>query len=212
MGLGQWDKALADFSRAIELNPKVPMAWNNRASAHFSLGQWEKALADSSRAIELDPNYALAWDKRGATHVELRQWDKALADCSRAIELNPKLITAWRSRGFAFTNLGQWDKAAADYAVLVELAPKDNRYWSALGELRYRAADCKGAVTALEKAVELGKGGSTINWLYLAMARWKLGDKDKAREWYDRAEKDRANDPALKALRAEAEALITKPK
>jgi hypothetical protein len=48
------------------------------------------------------------------------------------------------------------------------------------------------------------------------MAHFKLGDRDKAREWYDRAatraEKEQANNPALKALRAEAEKLITKPK
>ena len=68
----------------------------------------------------------------------------------------------------------------------------------------------------LEKATELDKGGDAGDWLYIAMARWQLGDKEKAREWYDRAKGRADKDPApgaeLKALLAEAAKLIAKPK
>jgi tetratricopeptide (TPR) repeat protein len=216
-GLRQWDKALADHSRAIELDPKLALAWYNRAAARAQLRQWDKVLADCSQAVELDPKLAMAWANRGGAHAALGQWDKALADSSKAIEVNPKLVLAWTNRGLAFTNLGRWDKAAADYARAVELAPKEKAYWSALGQVRYRATDYKAAVSALDKAMELEKGGNAFDWLYLAMARWKLGDEAKARDWYHRAarraeEKDQANNARLKALRAEAEKLIAKPK
>lgn len=36
-------------------------------------------------------------------------------------------------------------------------------------------------------AVQLSKGGDAVDWLFLAMAHWKLGHKDEARKWYDQA-------------------------
>ncbi|MGA2258790.1 MAG: protein kinase, partial [Thermoguttaceae bacterium] len=76
--LKQWDKALADFSKAIELDPKDANTWNSRGLAYNELKQGDKARADYSKAIELDPKYALAWNNRGWAYNGLKQFDKAL--------------------------------------------------------------------------------------------------------------------------------------
>ena len=68
--LGQPDKALADFSKAIELDPKLRDGLVNRGVVYEKLGQWDKALDHYSKAIELDPNRELAWSNRG---VDLRE-------------------------------------------------------------------------------------------------------------------------------------------
>ena len=54
--LDDLDKALADFSKAIELDPKSAMAWNNRGLVYSKLGQVDKASPTYSKAIELDPS------------------------------------------------------------------------------------------------------------------------------------------------------------
>src|SRR5262249_23267004 len=94
-----------------------------------------------------------------------------------------------------------------------ELAPKDGNYWNTLGVAQYRASDWKDAIAALEKSNELLKGNElSFNAFFLAMGHWQQGNKDKAREWYDRAvvwmAKNNPQDEELRRFEAEAEALL----
>jgi Flp pilus assembly protein TadD len=69
----------------------------------------------------------------------------------------------------------------------VEIARKEWAGWNTLGAAHYGAGNWKESVTALEKSMELRKGGDSFDWFFLAMAQWQLGEKDQARQWYDRA-------------------------
>jgi WD40 repeat protein/serine/threonine protein kinase/tetratricopeptide (TPR) repeat protein len=93
----------------------------------------------------------------------------------------------------------------------VEKEPKNGGYWNTLGVARYRAGDWKGTVAALEKSMELRKGGTSEDWFFLAMAHWQLGRRDQARQWYDRAvvwmKKNKPAIEKLMAFRAESEEL-----
>src|SRR5205807_535649 len=87
--LRRYEEAVADSSRAIELDPKHALAWYNRGVSYNKLGQSDKAVGDFSRAIELGPKHAPAWNNRGWAYSKLGQPVKAVADFSRAIELDP---------------------------------------------------------------------------------------------------------------------------
>src|SRR5262249_45609342 len=52
--------------------------------------------------------------------------------------------------------------------------------WNTLGLASYRTGDDKAAVAALEKAMNLRSGGNSFDWFFLAMAHWRLGERDKA--------------------------------
>ena len=49
---GQYDKAISDFTKAIELNPKSAEAYSRRRHAYI-----EKVTSDYKKAIELNPEY-----------------------------------------------------------------------------------------------------------------------------------------------------------
>jgi len=70
------DKAIADESKAIEIDPKNATAYYNRGVAYDTLGQWDKAIADYSRAIEIDPKYAKAYSNRNNAYRKLRSGKK----------------------------------------------------------------------------------------------------------------------------------------
>src|SRR5262249_12615105 len=96
---------------------------------------------------------------------------------------------------------------------VVELAPTAAYAWNTLGVARYRAGDWKGAIEALEKSESLEPDKHlAFNGLFLALARWQLGQKNEARTWYGKAEvwmeKNRPKDEELLRLRAEAAALL----
>jgi tetratricopeptide (TPR) repeat protein len=77
---------------------------------------------------------------------------------------------------------------AVELAVkAVDARPKVGGYWNTLGVARYRAGHWSDAVAALEKSVQLGNGGDAFDGFFLAMAHWQLGDKDQARDCYDKA-------------------------
>ena len=95
----------------------------------------------------------------------------------------------------------------------VALAPKSAKIQNTLGVARYRTGDWKGAITALTRAEELEPDKHLgLNAFFLAMAHWQLGEKEAAREFYDRAvawmnDKSPHNAELLR-FRAEAEALF----
>jgi tetratricopeptide (TPR) repeat protein len=69
----------------------------------------------------------------------------------------------------------------------VALAPRARDSWHILGVAQYRAGDWKAAAEALETSLTLQDGGDASDWLFLAMARWRMGDQTAARRWYDKA-------------------------
>ena len=64
----------------------------------------------------------------------------------------------------------------------------------------------------LQKSMELRKGGDSFDWFFLAMAYGRLGDTEKARQWYQRAtvwmEKNGATNEELGRFKAEAAELL----
>ena len=61
----QYDRAVADYTKAIQLNPSYANAYNGRAWAFLKLGEAKKGLLDANKALDLRPQYAPALDIRG---------------------------------------------------------------------------------------------------------------------------------------------------
>jgi tetratricopeptide (TPR) repeat protein/tRNA A-37 threonylcarbamoyl transferase component Bud32 len=106
-----------------------------------------------------------------------------------------------------------------DPALAVRLArkavvarPESADYRNTLGVAHYRNGDDKAAVAELETAMSLRAGGNGFDWFFLAMAHWRLGDRDRARAWFERAvqgaDRHRPQDGEMCRFRAEAEALL----
>lgn len=55
--LNDFDRAIADYTSTIEIEPTFPQAWYNRGCARLSLGQYDEALADFNRVLELEPRF-----------------------------------------------------------------------------------------------------------------------------------------------------------
>ncbi len=94
----------------------------------------------------------------------------------------------------------------------VAASPQVPAWWTALGVAQYRGGDSEPAVRALEKSIELAKGGACNECFFLAMAHWQLGHRDQARQWYRKAVDEMGKTEIRGAetlpFHAEAEALI----
>jgi len=58
---GQHDRAISDFSKAIEINPNDAEAYNNRGFAYFNKGRYDLAISDYNKGIEINPRHAKAY-------------------------------------------------------------------------------------------------------------------------------------------------------
>ena len=62
----EFDKALADYNKAIELDGKQPGFLVGRGTVYEEKGQLEQALADYSKALELNSEWAAAHQGKSA--------------------------------------------------------------------------------------------------------------------------------------------------
>jgi TonB family protein len=88
--MGEYDTAIADYNKAIELNSKEPSVYFSRGLAHFNKLSYTPAIADFDKVIELDPKEAMAYFKRGNALEKLGSFEKALTDYQKAVELDPE--------------------------------------------------------------------------------------------------------------------------
>jgi tetratricopeptide (TPR) repeat protein len=135
--LGQHDQALADFGKAIELDPDIAAYVRKYANTYYKEGQYETALIYFGKAIELDPDNAVRYlYSRAHACKAMGQLDKAIADLNKALELAPDGMTPggnniWDSRAKMYEAAGEYQKAAADARKAQELeadmeSPKEN--------------------------------------------------------------------------------------
>src|SRR5437773_5199544 len=108
-----FDAAVAEFTKAIEANPKDARGYANRGTAYrqgartaIAAGdqegastRYQSALADFSKYVELAPKDASGYAEHGQTLSELKQYDAALADFNKALELKPDDLNAVKFRG-----------------------------------------------------------------------------------------------------------------
>lgn len=87
-GKGDYDRAIADYTKAIEIDPKYVWAYYNRSLAWYKKGNYDKAIADNTKVIEIDPKHDTAWYNRACIYSIRGEKDKALSDLKRAITLN----------------------------------------------------------------------------------------------------------------------------
>ena len=95
--LRQYDKALADFDKAAQLDPDDADVPEARGRAYFDQKKYELAVADFGSALEFRPDDAVLHRRRGEAFRRTKHYDEALADLDRALELDPRSATAARS-------------------------------------------------------------------------------------------------------------------
>jgi tetratricopeptide (TPR) repeat protein len=121
---GDANRAIAEFSRALQIDPRNAQAYQGRGNALSSKADFDRAIADYSRALEIDPHLSLAYVNRGLAFVKKKDSARAIADYTAAIKLDPKLALAYLNRGSAFARRGDYDRAITDFTEALKLDGK----------------------------------------------------------------------------------------
>ena len=88
---GQYDQAISDYTKALEINPRYAKAHYSRGIAYARKGQHDQAISDYTKALEISPRFAKAYNNRGVAYYQMGQYDKAWEDVHKAQDLGFKI-------------------------------------------------------------------------------------------------------------------------
>jgi Tfp pilus assembly protein PilF len=185
------DKAIADVSKAIEIDPTRAGAHRVRGFALADQKHWNEAISDFNKALKLNAADTSALEGRARTYSEMGDQDHAIADFNAILERwnLPYLFT---SRGYAYSKKGDYDRAIADFREGVKLMPEND---SSLNSLAWFLCTCPDgkfrngneAVTIAMKACMISQWSNAYEVDTLAAAYAETGQFSKALAYQDRA-------------------------
>jgi tetratricopeptide (TPR) repeat protein len=120
-----YDEAIAEYTRAIELDPDCQDAYAWRGNCYKVTGELDKALADLNRAVRLDTGDAFALSYRGEVYQEKGDYRKALADFNKAIKLSSDCASFYYTRALLYIAQENYTAAIEDYTKALELLLAD---------------------------------------------------------------------------------------
>ncbi|MBD2676247.1 MULTISPECIES: tetratricopeptide repeat protein [Nostoc] len=132
-----YEKAVANYSQAIEQEPKHARALVNRGNARYNLKDYEGAVSDYTQALKIKPSEIKALVNRGNARFMLAEYSNdpdteynlALTDYNRAIGLEPNEVEAYIRRGIVRAQMAKYSgesqqvykRAIADFTQAIKL-------------------------------------------------------------------------------------------
>ena len=179
---GQFEKAIDDYSRAIESNPAYSEAYHGRGQALKEVGKTLQAIADYSKAIALRPSYYIAYNSRGIALQELGRFTEAIEDYTRAIALKPDDYRIYNNRAVAFSATGRLDKAFEDYSSAIVLDPSSYTTYNNRCMVLQKMGQNLRAIEDCDRAIALNPGFAEAYLnrgnLYLGVGKKDLAEAD----------------------------------
>lgn len=118
--LGEWRAAEDSVNQALQLQPYLATAYNERGNIYRLQGMLDEAVNDYTMAIHIEPDYDEAYFNRALAYESRRRYADAEADLTRALQLNPGLNQAYEARGRARAKQFKYDLAAADISAYLK--------------------------------------------------------------------------------------------
>ena len=165
---GDFEKAIAEFSEAIQLNPDEAGFWILRAMAELADGQLDAYRRHCAEMLRYFGK------KEKTAH-------RACKDVCRACTLVPDAVS-------------DWPAALALAGRAVKMCPEEPAYMITRGAVLYRAGRWEEALGPLKEGHHLLQDNQwpycriedACGCAYLAMAHYRLGHREEARTWFDK--------------------------
>jgi tetratricopeptide (TPR) repeat protein len=121
-----YDSALVEYKKAIELAPNEPGTHMHMANAYWLVGKWKSAQEEFKAELQNDPNSCSAhWKLADAILAANDSNDEALSEVNLAIDRCPALMQARVDRARALIRMGKQIEALPDLEAAVKESPSE---------------------------------------------------------------------------------------
>jgi predicted Zn-dependent protease len=121
-----YDGALVEYKKAIDLAPNQPEPHIHMATAFWSIGKWDSARTEFEAGLAHDPNNCSVQWKLGNAILEANgEPGDALSHLNKAVELCPDLMQARVDRARALIKSEKQDQALPDLLLAEKESPDE---------------------------------------------------------------------------------------
>ena len=122
-------KAIELYDRAISLNPRLAIAWNNKGYVLNKLERYEEALIVLEKSIQINPDFIGAFNNYGDAFYGVGNYSEAMAAYDKCIEIDPENYEAWWNKGFCFAELEKAESAIQSFDKCIKIDDKHPNTW-----------------------------------------------------------------------------------
>ena len=185
--LGETEKALYDYGRAIRLDPAATLAFLSRGVLLATRKRaFERAIEDFNKVLVLEPDNVQALIRRGDAYSQLGESARALVDLERAISLAPQSTQAYFYRGLAHSRMNMSVAALADYNAALERDPRNVDALTSRAAIHSLNSRIALAIQDLDAAIAIDKENAYA-YFNRGFAYFAQGQHQKAIEDYTKA-------------------------
>ena len=148
--------ALLDLNKTIELNPNFFMYYYNRANIKLKLRDYEGSINDCNKALEIIPNFVLAYNVRALSKSKIKDYSGAINDFNKSIEIDTNFASAYNGRGLVKASLKDITGAINDFDKAIQIEPKNELFYVSRGGIKYFSDLKNEGCEDFQKAKELG--------------------------------------------------------
>ena len=208
----EWNmpEAEVNFRRAVELNPNNPLIRLNYGRCLLARGRTDAAAAEIEEAVRLDPVSLLTTGLAAYSYLNAGRYERSIELARRMLELEPKSPAARECLFRAYVNKGDYDGAvivARERMVLWGAKPDQLKR---LDEGTPREVTDAWTRKSLDEMNEWDRKGEQVWTMYGAWLSVRLGEKDQAFKWLEKARDEKASfmlylniDPVWDPLRSD---------
>jgi tetratricopeptide (TPR) repeat protein len=158
----QYDKAIADFDKAIAADPKDSFGYSNRGIAHYWKGENDLAKADFAAAAKINGRDVVAVHGQGLLALRESRVPDAIAAFSRAVDLKENNSFALAYRAGAYLQIGDFDHALADLDELLRGDSTRVDTYLARADILRMKGDVAAALATLDDGLKANPGAEQI--------------------------------------------------
>jgi tetratricopeptide (TPR) repeat protein len=138
---GKKDLAIADYTKAIEVDPNYGSAYSVRGNLRAIEKEYDKAMEDLNKAIEIDPYDTASYISRGNAFADTQKFPQAIADYQKALTQSSDPATksyVYCVQGITYTKMGEFEDAitALEQGVKLDVASENSWCKTALENAR----------------------------------------------------------------------------
>lgn len=167
--------ALADYNRAIALNPFNSYAYLRRGALYIDQKQYDLALSDLNQSINLDSTAKEGYFARSLVRYNQGNLQQALADLNHVVRLEPDYPLGLFNRAIVLNQLGQWQQAILDLNRLSALNPENVLIYYNRANMQLDHGRIREAIADYTTAINIFPDFANA-YLNRALAKHKAGD------------------------------------
>jgi eukaryotic-like serine/threonine-protein kinase len=183
-GTGEYEKAVVEFQRALQLDPTIDEAYIGMALAYAALNKLDEAEKTYLNFIAVNPNYYRGYNVLANFYLQQAQYDKAAQIYQQAIRLAPENSQLYYNLGGTYLFLGRDNQAISALQQSIKIRPTAGAY-SNLGTAMFRVRRFADAASNYREAVKLDDHYYQL-WGNLADAYFFNGQHADATKAYEK--------------------------